>query len=688
MASPERRRRHAFLSRARHLATLGCALVAALASGCATYQVASYDDSPAGVARSTTTHAFFWGAVPGQIPYDACGVPGHPHGNGLWQVSVDMNAADLLASFATLGIWTPAVVSYQCAVPRPGHLGIGGPTCDDASARPVGLPACAEATAGTAAAETMTPIRDSAYDLDCVTGVTWSNISQQVQAKPKRFCTPKPGRGLTLDQRVAPIAALVQQAAKDNARIRAVGASWSFSRAAASDGTMVDMRWFGASLPLPEAGDWAPGTAGRFFAHFEAGTSVDAVNLALQNKGYALLTMGGSAGQTFVGAVSTGTHGGDTAYRAIADYLQAVAVVTEGGKLVWIERKSAPLTRGGYAAKIGARLVQDDETFNAAITSVGSLGIVVSAVIEVQQLESYMLWRQAFDYDDKLRKVMQTFDFTEWKWPDPRQTAFAGKRVRQHGSLSDSTLRHFEVVVNPYAVGAGKQGAYVTSVWGDNNLIVPAVASGGAINVESAVGTAIVRFLREKEGPDVPAAVTALLPTQYGVTVDPIEGPLRALFPKGIPTGGLPLSMELGVARDDVNRAMDIVLAQINDHPNGYYYPGVVAFRFSEGTEALLGFSSFPDTVTIEFPTVAGVSGTPAFFTRVHRALDAAKIAHTQHLGQWNTYWDDPSGMSAFGDRVARFRRVREALLATPQARCSFGNDYTDRLGITDVCSP
>lgn len=479
--------------------------------------------------------------------------------------------------------------------------------------------------------------------------------------------------------------ALVKQAEQENLRIRAAGAGWSFSKAVPTDGILVDMRWYGGSLPLPKEGDWAPGTAGRSFGHFEAGASVDSVNLALQNAGYSLFTMGGSAGQTWVGAVATGTHGGDTMYAAISDYLRALHVVTEGGKRLWIERKSDPLSRGGYARSIGAEFMQSDELFDAAVVSLGTFGIVHSAVIEVQRLESYFLWRQRFDYDEKLQEVMRTFDFKDWSWPDPMQQFLAKKRVRQQASTSESTLRHFEVVVNPYQVGTGKQGAFVTTVWDDGRLIVPANVSNQSANVNTQVGTALIRILEGKLSDEVPGALNALLPTQYAPITTPLEGPLRTLFPKGIPTGGIPMSMELAVPREHVNDAMKIILAEIEKHPDGYYYPGVVAFRFMERTKALIGFTHFAPTVTIEFPTVAGVKGSEAFFGRVVKAFVESnpKIPFAQHPGQWNTYSTDAALFRAtFGKNLTTFRTQREKMLS-PQARYRFANEYTDKIGLT-----
>lgn len=54
-------------------------------------------------------------------------------------------------------------------------------------------------------------------------------------------------------------------------------------------------------------------------------------------------TLGGAGGQTVMGALTTGTHGGDFRQRAIADAVLALHLVADGGDHYWIEPANSQL---------------------------------------------------------------------------------------------------------------------------------------------------------------------------------------------------------------------------------------------------------------------------------------------------------------------------------------------------------
>lgn len=106
---------------------------------------------------------------------------------------------------------------------------------------------------------------------------------------------------------------------------------------------------------VPEA------TPGTYFVHCETGKRIFQLYAELDigddanpqslaallktkfgNGGYlgpwALETAGGAAGQTIFGALTTGTHGGDFRLPPMADAVEAMHLVTDGGAHYWIER--------------------------------------------------------------------------------------------------------------------------------------------------------------------------------------------------------------------------------------------------------------------------------------------------------------------------------------------------------------
>jgi hypothetical protein len=108
-------------------------------------------------------------------------------------------------------------------------------------------------------------------------------------------------------------------------------------------------------------------------------------------------TLGGAGGQTVVGALSTGTHGGDFDRAPLADEVVALHLVADGGKHYWIEKgrtaTSIPFTdeaklralygQPQFGGPKNFEPIYDDDAWKAAIIQVGRFGVVYSAVLRV-----------------------------------------------------------------------------------------------------------------------------------------------------------------------------------------------------------------------------------------------------------------------------------------------------------------
>jgi hypothetical protein len=212
-------------------------------------------------------------------------------------------------------------------------------------------------------------------------------------------------------------------------RLRAAGSHWALSDAAISDHTFIEthdplnvQKAMGRTLyeVIPgcmkqERLDSMGGADGQeSLIHIQAGkriyqlyaeldtpddlsseiTLAGYLNQKYGNRSYAgpwaFGTLGAAGGQTVVGALNTGTHGGDFTLPPIADSVVALHLVADGGKHYWIESIADPqLTDDDKLNSLyGSENFEiirtpDDDVFNAIVVSVGRFGIIYSVVLRV-----------------------------------------------------------------------------------------------------------------------------------------------------------------------------------------------------------------------------------------------------------------------------------------------------------------
>jgi hypothetical protein len=187
------------------------------------------------------------------------------------------------------------------------------------------------------------------------------------------------------------LVSIVQRATRLHAHVRAVGSSWSFSGAVKPDRYSI--------LVETDALNRTPGTViSQFpaeerenYLHLMGGMKIrDAYTLA-DRRGLAFPTQGGSGGQSIVGAISTGTHGSDVFLPSIADMVEAIHLVGFDGIQFWIQRPGAlpteAMVRRAYpymdAAQPGFNnFIVDQDTFDAVLVSMGTMGIIYSLLIK------------------------------------------------------------------------------------------------------------------------------------------------------------------------------------------------------------------------------------------------------------------------------------------------------------------
>ena len=220
--------------------------------------------------------------------------------------------------------------------------------------------------------------------------VTWINHHENVQVPIAKRLTvqnelPTQPTMAGLRATAARIQSIIHRALAAGARLRACGSRWSFSDIpVVQDGwiletSQIDWRFNVSFNDLDPA---YSGTAEELILA-QTGAKISRINEALETpqRRRALRTSGASNGQTIGGSLGTGIHGSAIDVGGLESQVAGIQLLPATQNL-WIERASAPTLNAAFASKLGATLVRDDAKFEAAIVSLGALGIIHSALLK------------------------------------------------------------------------------------------------------------------------------------------------------------------------------------------------------------------------------------------------------------------------------------------------------------------
>jgi L-gulonolactone oxidase len=216
--------------------------------------------------------------------------------------------------------------------------------------------------------------------------VRWSNWTGDQRCAPEAIARPA-------DE--AELAAAVQAAVARGRGLRAVGSGHSFTDAACTDGTMIDL---GAMQRVRDA-DPATG-----LVTVEAGITLRRLGRELAARGLALENQGDIDAQTLAGATATATHGTGARFPNLSAGIAALRLVTAAGDVLELSPE------------------RDPDAFLAARVGVGALGVV--SAITLRCVPRFTLHRS-----DAPRPLAETLD-----------------RLAAHVDGND----HFEFWVFPY----------------------------------------------------------------------------------------------------------------------------------------------------------------------------------------------------------------------------------------------
>ncbi|WP_233356195.1 D-arabinono-1,4-lactone oxidase [Henriciella aquimarina] len=181
---------------------------------------------------------------------------------------------------------------------------------------------------------------------------TWSNWSGNQTAAPERIAEPR-----DLD-------ALKVLVKAGTAPVRVAGAGHSFTPVAITEGTLLKLGHLGLvhSVDTETKRAWV-----------NAGARLRDLSPALETHGLAFRNLGDINAQTLAGAISTATHGTGASLPCLSAEITGLKIMQADGEMLTVSREA------------------DADVFDAARVSLGTLGVLVEA--EVQLVDAYRLHR-------------------------------------------------------------------------------------------------------------------------------------------------------------------------------------------------------------------------------------------------------------------------------------------------------
>lgn len=211
----------------------------------------------------------------------------------------------------------------------------------------------------------------------------WKNWSGNQEAHPHHIIYP------------GTQSALQQVFAQDEAPLRCVGGSHSFSPLVPTDGTLINLtQMFGLKSH----------DATNHTATFAAGTTLGAASQLAYGVGQSIANESDINTQSLAGAISTATHGTGTQLHSLSHYVKSLRLMTPDGQMHLID-KDSPL-------------------FYAARCSLGALGVITEITLQnepaykLQETTEVVSIKEAMDYTEKNKDKHRNLEFFAFPFGD------------------------------------------------------------------------------------------------------------------------------------------------------------------------------------------------------------------------------------------------------------------------------
>jgi hypothetical protein len=367
-----------------------------------------------------------------------------------------------------------------------------------------------------------------------------------------------------------------------------------------------------------------------------AGMTINVVNRELYGIGLALQTSGASDGQTFAGAIATGTHGADMKVGALHDTVLALQLVVSPTRSVLLQAADGPLNDNAAEALsrwfgIECELLSDDQLFEAARVHLGSLGVVLNIVAAAVPLYYWSRVRTAHREGASWRAVLGT------------------RTPKKSNGLHADDPDYLQFVLHPYAPHPDSEPrAWICSMCKHPFSNQPGVITQPRdVSLRNDLADFLPTLIKVFEtkltlpvNPILRAATSAQLRGFYGQNAftdsalpGAMFGPTDFLGIDFSPSRGA--SAEYVVDGADARNAVETILNTLAVQADaGLQYLGGIGVRFVKGSSALLAPNAKPLSCFIELEGLY-TAELPQIHATIARALSHAGISYGGHWGQW-----------------------------------------------------
>ncbi len=474
---------------------------------------------------------------------------------------------------------------------------------------------------------------------------TWSNFVGNQIAQPLQIFRPR-----TLME----LLAVIQQAQQQNCKVKAVGSGHSHSEVALTSDFLVDTHSLKQVLAL-DASVLKDGVETATLVHTECGIRIRDLNEALDQRNLALLNMGGYTAQTIIGAISTGTHGSGLAFGPLADFIEALELIAEDGTIYRIEPSNGITDPQKFREKyLGLKLVQDDDWFRSVAVSLGVMGVIYSVILRVTQ--KYWL--------NETRTVST--------WNTVKEELRAGEVLRAH--------RHFEVLVNPYAIN-GQHTCLITT----RDLAEEPQAPSFDRRHRNFFAEMIAAI------PGIDRSLLLLLDTFPDLTPRILEQAMKGLEDKiytaksyevldlGAANKIKAYSSEIGLPLQNCVEAVERIfqVAKEMRRRGKIYMTSPMSLRFVKASPAYMAMMHGRDTCMIELPIIDGTHGGYELLRKIEEAL--YEFSGRPHWGQINFVTGNHGFLESMYPAYPKWLEVYHALHKSGM----FENSFTARVGFS-----